>query len=115
MRSSDLHDLTFFGDQRIIDDLDIAVCQGLDFLRPHLVLVFTHVVVFLGLLDGLHTVAAHIANGHTGLFCIAMGDFDKFDAALFVELRQRDANQLTVRYWIKAKIGVSNGFLDSNR
>ena len=75
-------------------------------------IVLADVAILFRFLQEIHPVAADMAHGDTGVLGIAMRDLDQLLAALLVHLRQRHADEGTLRRWLESEIGLADCFLD---
>ena len=74
--------------------------------------ILADVAVLFGLLQAVHAVAADMADRDLALLGIIVRDLDQRLAALFVELRQRNAQVLAIDDRIEAEIQFADGTID---
>src|SRR6478672_9786481 len=74
-------------------------------------LVFADLVIFLGLLEGFHSVATHIAHRYLALLGIFVRELYQFLAPLLVQLWNGNTQKLPVDLRIEPKSRVANGFV----
>src|SRR6185312_15077347 len=110
--SSDLHDLLFFAMQGLVDVTDMPVGQLLQFIAELMVFILTNFTVLFRLFQGVHAVAANVADGHAGCIGIFVGELDEFLAALFVQFGQRNADELAVGLRVEAEARVADRLID---
>ena len=87
----------------------VSFCSS---VRLRVCVVKAVVAVLLELLQRVHAVFAHMADGDPRLLGIFVRDLDHFLTPLGVELRNRDAQELTLHDRIEAEIGVADGAVD---
>src|SRR5215813_5037121 len=87
--TSDLHDLFFFGGERVVDLLHVAVGQLLHLVVQFAVLVLGNLAVLFLLLQELHAVTSDVANGNPCLLGIFVRDLAQLRAPLLTEVRDR--------------------------
>ena len=93
MQVLDLHDLPFFHGNDLIHLCNGFVSQLLHFFRQNTAIILTDEAVFLQLFQRIHAVATHMAGSDAALLGVLMCNLDQFLAALFIQLRQRNAQR----------------------
>ena len=86
----------------------MPVGQLLQFMAELMVFILADFAVFFRLFQGIHAVAANIANRDARGFGIFVGELDEFLAAFLVQFRQRDADELAVRLRVEAEPGFTD-------
>ena len=92
-RRSDLHDLGFFVLQQLVDRVDVLVGELLHLFLGAVLLVGPDLARVDELLQVVHDVAAHVADGDPALLGDVPDDLDELLAPLLGELRDRQADR----------------------
>src|SRR4030095_8930382 len=85
--SLDLEQLGFLALEQFVDAVDVLLGDGVEFLLTARTFVLAGVAVLDELIDSVLGLAADAADGHLGVFTLALDDLDVFLAALLGELR----------------------------
>src|ERR1051326_7076013 len=105
-RRSNLHDLLLLGVERLIDVVDMSIGELLQLFADLSVLILSDLMILFGFFEGFHAVAADVANGDPPLLRIFVRKLYQFLAALLVQLRNGDAQQLSVDLGIETEAGI---------
>ena len=79
-----------------------------------LLVVLGNRVILEQFLENVETVAAHVAHGDARLLGVFMRDLDEFLAALLVQFRHANAQNLPFHRRLKAQIRVANRLVDGD-
>src|SRR4051812_1102966 len=109
---SDLHDLGLFGLQRVVELGHARVGELLELLLGAALVVLAGLAGVLELAQVVHHVAADVADRHATLLGDVPDDLDELPAALLVELRDLEADQLAVVVRREADVGLHDRLLD---
>src|SRR5688572_14197163 len=110
--TSDLHDLFFFGGERLVDLLHMLVGQLLHLVVQLAVLVLGDLAVLFLLLQRFHAVPPDVADGDARLLGVFVRDLGQLGAPLLAELGDRHAHQLAVAGRVEAEAAVADRLLD---
>src|SRR3954454_391650 len=109
---SDLHDLGLFGLQRVGWLGHPRVRELLELLLGAALVVLAGLAGVLELAQVVHDVAADVADRHAALLGDVADDLDELAAALLVELRHLQADQLAVVVGREPNVGLHDRLLD---
>src|SRR5882724_9989987 len=108
----DFPDLFLFRRRRLVQLAHVCVGHFLDLVVGAAVFVFGDDLDFEEFFDRLIAVAADVADRHAMVLGYSMELFYQLLAALFVQGRNRDADQLAVVGGIVAEISRADGLFD---
>src|SRR5262245_61252153 len=111
-RALDLEDLGFLALEKLVDLLRVPVRQLLDALLRPVLLVLAYLAFVDELLEVVHDVAAHVADGHTPVLGHLPDHPDELLAPLLGPLRDRQADQLAVVRRRQPEVGLLDRTLD---
>src|SRR2546428_9545278 len=110
--ASDLHDLGFLARGHLVDQPDVAVGDLLDLLATAPGLIRRDLLLLLERLDPIDLLTPDVADRHVGPLGIAFDESRVFAAPLFVQWRNRDADQLAVVARVQPQFGLLNRSFD---
>src|SRR5260370_134205 len=108
----DFQDLFLFDPRRLVQLAHVCVGHLLDLVVRAALFVFGDGLVFEEFLDRLVAVAADVADRHAMVLGYSVELFHQLLAALFVEGRNRDADQLAIVGGVQAEISRADGFFN---
>src|SRR6266481_3248330 len=108
----DFPDLFLFRRRRLVKLAHVCVGHLLDLVVRAALFVFGDDLVFEEFLDRLVAVAADVADRHAMVLGYSVELLHQLLAALFVERRNRDADQLAIVGGIEAEISRADGFFN---
>src|SRR5262245_61418656 len=106
-----LHNLLLLLGQRVIDQLDMAVCYLLHLVGPMTVLVLGDLVILLLFFEYFHAAASDIPARHARLLGVFVCDLGQLLPPFLAQFRNGYPDQLAIRHRIDAEASVPDGAL----
>ena len=96
----------------MVDVVDLALRQIVEFRDAASDLVFAGLAVLLDALEDVLGVATDVADGDLAVFGLALDDLDVFLATFLGELREDDADDMSVVGRVRTDVRVAQSVLD---
>src|ERR1700686_1677 len=110
--ASDLHDFGFFARRPLIDEGNETIGELLQLLATTVRFVGRNLLLLLEGLDAVHLLATDVAHRHVRALRVALHESRVFPPALFIQRRDRDADQLAVVAGVQSQLRLLNRLLD---
>src|SRR5438093_9460622 len=108
----DLHHFGFFVSRNLLDALDEAVGQLLEPLLGALLVLLRYATVFFCFTQMVEGIAPAITHGHARLLGALVDLLDELFAAILRQLRQHQADDLTIIGRVDAQVRRLDGFFN---